>query len=74
MEINIIMFIVFLVLNVVLCLKKVPILGLVLGFFTMLLSGTIFLNDVDINVYFTYFLMVIGFICLVINGLDFRRK
>lgn len=73
-DFNSIIFIFILIVNVILCLKKVPILGLIVGLFTMLLSGAIFLNDININVYFTYFLIVIGFSCMVINGLDFRRK
>jgi hypothetical protein len=73
-DFNEIIFIVLIIVNIVLCIKKVPILGFSVGFFTMLLSGSIFLNDININVYFSYFLIIIGFSCMVINGLDFRRK
>lgn len=73
-EFNGIIFLVILIINIILCIKRIPILGLSVGFFTILLSGAIFFNDVNINVFFTYFLIVIGFSCMIINGLDVRRK
>jgi hypothetical protein len=73
-DFNSIMMVVLLIVNIILCIKTVPILGLSLGFFTMLLSGAIFLNDININIFFTYFLIVVGFSCMIINGLDLKKK
>jgi hypothetical protein len=73
-DFNGVIFIILIIMNVILCIKKVPILGLVLGFFTILLSGALFYNDENINVFLTFFLIIIGFSCMVINGLDVRRK
>ena len=71
---NYIIFIALFLVNITLCIKRIPILGLPLGFFTIILSGLVFMNDLNITKYFTYLLIVVGFSCMVINGLDVRRK
>ena len=73
-DFNSLIFIIFLVLNIVLCIVKVPILGLVIGFLTVVMTGAVFMGDSLINVYYSYLLIVVGFSCLVINGFDMRRE
>jgi hypothetical protein len=73
-DFNALIFVILLVANIILCIRTVPILGLVLGFLTMVLTGMVFMNSVIIDLYFSYVLLVIGFSCMIINGLDFRRK
>ena len=73
-DFNSLMFVILLVVNIMLCIVKMPILGLSLGMFTIVLTGSLFMGDSMINVYFSYFLIVIAFSCMIINGLDFRRK
>lgn len=74
LDFNLIIFVILLVVNIMLCIVKIPILGLSIGFFTIILTGSIFMNDSIINVYFSYLLIIIGFACMLINGLDIRRK
>jgi hypothetical protein len=62
------------IINVILCIKTVPILGLVLGFFTMVITFGIFMNNPDISIFFSYLLLVISFACMIINGLDLSDK
>jgi hypothetical protein len=71
---NYIIFVVLFLVSVILCIKRIPILGLSLGFFTIILSGLVFMNDINIGKYFTYLLILVSFSCMVINGLDVRRK
>jgi hypothetical protein len=73
-DFNSIFFIVLLVSNIMLCIVKVPIFGFVFGFLTIAITGFVFMGSSLINVYFSYFLMVIAFISIIINGLDFKRK
>lgn len=73
-DFNSLVFIILLVANIILCIKKVPILGLAIGFMTIILCGAIFIDSIIINIYITYLLIIIGFSCMLINGLDFRRK
>jgi hypothetical protein len=73
-DFNCLLFVILLVSNIVLCIKKVPMVGFIFGFLTIIITGTVFMNDIIINVYFSYFLIAIAFSCLLINGLDFRRK
>lgn len=73
-DLNSLIFVILLVANIILCIRKVPILGFALGFLTMVLTGAVFFNDVIISIYFSYTLIIIGFTCMLINGLDFRSK
>jgi hypothetical protein len=38
------------------------------------LSFGLFMNDINISIFYTYILIVISFICLVVNGLDFNSN
>jgi len=73
-DFNLVIFVILLVANIMLCLTKVPILGFVVGFFTVVISGAIFISDIDINVYFTYLLIIIAFSTMLINGIDAIKK
>lgn len=75
MEFNSLMFIVLFIINIVLCIKRVPIIGFAVGFFSILLCGAVFLQDtVTINSYFSIVLMGIAFSCIIINGMDIIKK
>lgn len=73
-DFNSLMFIIMLVANIILCIKKVPIFAFAFGFLTLAITGVVFMNDLIINRYFSYLLIVVAFACLITNGLDFRSK
>jgi len=73
-DFNSLIFIILLVANIILCIKTVPILGLALGFLTIVLTGAVFMGDILINIYFSYVLIIISFTCMLINGLDTKKK
>jgi hypothetical protein len=73
-DFNSIVFIILLVSNIMLCIVKVPMFGFAFGFLTIAITGFIFMSSSLIDVYFSYFLIVIAFMSIIINGLDFKRK
>lgn len=75
MEFNTLMFIALFIINIVLCIKPVPILGLVFGFLTIVLTGVVFMQDlVTFNLAFNFVLIAVAFSCMLINGLDMKKK
>lgn len=73
-DFNLVLFVILLVVNIMLCIVKVPVFGLAIGFLTIVMAGFVFMNDVLINVYFSELLIVIAFISIIINGFDVRKK
>jgi hypothetical protein len=73
-DFNSIIFVILLVSNIMLCVIKIPMFGFAFGFLTITITGFVFMGDALINVYFSYLLIVIAFMSIIINGLDFKRR
>jgi hypothetical protein len=57
-----------------LCIKRIPILGFIYGFLSIALTGLIFISDASINPFISYFLIIVSFTCLLLNGIELIKK
>ena len=73
-DFNSLIFVILLVSNIILCIRKVPMFAFSFGFLTVAITGMVFMNDVIINVYFSYLLIVVAVSCMIINGIDTIKK
>lgn len=73
-DFNTIVFVILLVVNIMLCIVRIPIFGFAIGFLTVAVTGLVFMSDALINVYFSYLLIVIAFISIIMNGFEMARK
>lgn len=73
---NFILAIVLLILCVFLCIKRIPLIGFIVGIMTMFISVTIFINDVDLpaNPVFSVMIGLIGILTILLNALKFRES
>jgi len=73
-DFNLVIFVILLVANIMLCIVKSPMFAFAFGFISLAITGLVFMNNVNIGVYFSLLLIFVAFASMIINGIDFRRK
>jgi hypothetical protein len=76
LDANFVLLIVFFFVNFLLCIKRIPIINIIIGIFTISISIVYFFPDSNIpaNPILSIMLMVVSAIMILINGLEIVKQ
>jgi len=70
---NFIFLIVLILVNLLLCIKRIPIVNMIFGLMTFLIVTVVFLSDSELNIYIVLFAGLMGALALILGALDMQK-
>lgn len=70
---NFILLIVLMVINLILCIKRVPIVNIIFGLMTFFIVTMVFLSDIELNIYVVLFSAIMGVFSLILGALEVSK-
>ena len=70
---NFVLLIVLLLVNALLCIKRIPIFNIIFGLMTFFITTMVFLSDSELNIYVVLFSALMGTMALILGALEMNK-
>lgn len=71
---NLALILIFIVIDIIFCIKKVPIMGWIFGVIQLTIVFAVFLPDTNLNILFPLICGIMAVLMIFINVLDFVKE
>lgn len=70
---TLIIWVVFLIVDIILCIKRVPLIGFIVGVLQLFLVYSVLMADQTFSIYLSLFCAVLAGILILINALEMQK-